>query len=182
MKLRRLFFAAVLASCSLATYASDDITFFKGKSVIFLPDGRSFPGGELLLRRTLRSSAGLIEEVLVSSDHRPNHPARKFIVEMFVEEGEFKMRETQGAFNGTGKLIGSPWHWVGWSSTSILPDGTRVESEDTLYEQTLVARKTVFNPTGAVQIKIEETLEKINESEFDTREKAMMSSNSNTAK
>lgn len=66
---------------------------------------------------------------------RPASPGAapdRFEVRQEIAGDRFTMREVNGAFEGEGELSGDRWRWRAWQSTRRLPDGTRVESVDSL--------------------------------------------------
>lgn len=96
-----------------------------------------------LARRTVDPAAHQIVED-VHSDDRAAHGAKSFHVVMTVDGDHFTMTESNNAFRGSGTLVGDPWHWTSWSSTSEIPDtGISVDSEDELTETGMTATKQI---------------------------------------
>ncbi len=96
-----------------------------------------------IARRTVDPAAGTIVED-VSHDDAGAHGAKSFHVEMTVTGNDFTMRETGGAFAGTGQLSGEPWKWTSWSSVSQIPKvGIEVDSDDELTEVGMKATKQI---------------------------------------
>ena len=70
--------------------------------------------------------------------------APKSFVVMTVDGSAFTMRETSGAFTGTGSLVGEPWQWTSWSSVSQSPNTSiTVESHDELTAARMKATKQI---------------------------------------
>ena len=85
-----------------------------------------------IARRTVDPAAKTITED-VSHDNAGAHGARSFHVVMTIDGDHFTMTETNNAFTGTGTLVGEPWQWTSWTSTSQIPSTTiTVESHDEL--------------------------------------------------
>lgn len=167
---------ALVAGCASTRPASlAETTYYEGPSSVTLPDGRSFPGGMVLAQRTVSPSERSIREQVVSEDPRPGHAAREFNVLMRVTRSGFSMTESGGAFEGAGTLDGPAWRWTAWHSTSRLPDGSRVESADTMNDDELHVRKRVFDASGALQIETTEQLKRIDAARYAARRAAMLS-------
>jgi hypothetical protein len=87
-----------------------------------------------ILRRTVDPKARQIVED-VSHGDAGSHRVTQLHVVMDVAADRFTMKETGGAFTGTGTLTGEPWRWTSWSSTSQLAGaGIEVESDGELTE------------------------------------------------
>jgi hypothetical protein len=96
-----------------------------------------------IARRTIDPAAHQIIED-VSNDDSGAHGAKTFHVVMSVTGEQFTMKETGGAFTGTGTLAGEPWKWTSWTSTSQIPQTTiTVESEDELTPTGMTATKNI---------------------------------------
>jgi hypothetical protein len=83
------------------------------------------------MRRTVDPRARQIVED-VSHGDAGAHRVTQFHVVMDVAGDRFTMKETGGAFTGTGTLTGEPWRWTSWTSTSQLAGagaGIAVESD-----------------------------------------------------
>ena len=108
--------------------------------------GRSTGMGQrarTIARRTVDPAARQITED-VSHDDAGSHGARSFHVVMAVVGDHFTMTETGGAFRGTGTLVGDPWRWTSWTSTSEIPKaGITVESDDEVTPTALKATKQI---------------------------------------
>jgi hypothetical protein len=89
-----------------------------------------------VLRRTVDPTARQIVED-VSHGDAGSHRVTQLHVVMDVAVDRFTMKETGGAFTGTGTLTGAPWRWTAWTSTSQLAGagaGVEVESDGELTE------------------------------------------------
>lgn len=170
--LRALLAAALpaLAACASAPAAPPPRDeYYEGTSTVLLPGGRTVPGGAVLARRTLAPAAGTIVERVVSASGRPGRPATEYVVEQRVAGARFTMAERGGAFTGEGTFDGAPWRWPVWRSVSRLPDGTRVESTDSLTAEGLVAHKRVLDAAGRVVVTTTERLARVGAERFAAR-------------
>ena len=96
-----------------------------------------------LARRTVDPIAHQIIED-VRHDDGGAHGANSFHVVMAVDGDHFTMTEAGNAFRGSGTLVGDPWRWTAWSSTSEIPNaGITVSSDDELTETGMVATKQI---------------------------------------
>jgi hypothetical protein len=87
-----------------------------------------------IMRRTVDPTARQIVED-VSHGDAGSHRVTQFHVVMDVAVDRFTMKETGGAFTGTGTLTGEPWQWTSWISTSQLAGaGIEVESDGEITE------------------------------------------------
>lgn len=94
-------------------------------------------------RRTVDPGAGTIVED-VSHDDAGAHGAKSFHVVMQVQGDRFTLTEAGGAFTGTGTLVGEPWRWTSWTSTSqIAKAGIEVDSDDELTAKGMKATKEI---------------------------------------
>jgi hypothetical protein len=143
--------------------------YFEGTTTVMLPGGRTVPGGVVLARRTVDPAAGTIVEQVISADPRPGRPATEYLVTMVVSQGRFTMSEASKAFEGEGALEGPAWRWTTWTSTSRLPDGSRVVSADSVVDGQLVVHKRVLSAAGAVVIETVERLAPIDAARFTER-------------
>lgn len=96
-----------------------------------------------LARRTVDPAAHQITED-VSHDDQAAHGTKSFHVVMTVDGDHFTMTEANNAFRGSGTLVGDPWRWTSWSSTSEIPDtGITVDSDDEVTETGMTATKQI---------------------------------------
>jgi hypothetical protein len=87
-----------------------------------------------VMRRTVDPTARQIVED-VSHGDAGSHRVTQLHVVMDVAGDRFTMKETGGAFTGTGTLAGEPWRWTSWTSTSQLAGAPiEVESDGELTE------------------------------------------------
>jgi hypothetical protein len=97
-----------------------------------------------IARRTVDPAAKQITED-VSHDDGGAHGAKSFHVVMAVEGDRFTMTEASNAFHGAGTLVGEPWRWTSWSSTSEIPNtGITVSSDDELTDTGMTATKRIM--------------------------------------
>lgn len=96
-----------------------------------------------LARRTVDPVARQIVED-VRHDDGGAHGANSFHVVMTVDGDHFTMTEASNAFHGSGTLVGDPWRWTSWFSTSEIPNtGISVDSDDELTETGMTATKQI---------------------------------------
>lgn len=94
-------------------------------------------------KRTVDPAAGTITED-VSNDAQGSHGAHTYHVVMTISDGDFTMKETGGAFEGTGTLSGEVWKWTSWESVSTLPNAPIVvTSKDSLEGDLLITNKEI---------------------------------------
>jgi hypothetical protein len=87
----------------------------------------------LMRRKVDPAGRQIVEDV--SHGDAGTHRVTQFHVVMDVAADRFTMKETGGAFTGTGTLVGEPWRWTSWTSTSQLAGtGIEVESDGELTE------------------------------------------------
>jgi hypothetical protein len=145
--------------------------YFAGTSTISGPDGRVYGKSETLIERVVDPAREQIIERVLAPDRK--HPGRfqEFIVDMRVDalRGELVMQERGNAFKGDGKLMGDLWGWNAWQTTSLLPDGTRVEARDRFDNGVLIADKQVLSADGKLQVKVAERHQPIDAAEYERR-------------
>jgi len=119
-----------------------------------------------IVRRVVDPAGRQIVEDVLHDD--AGRAARHFHVVMTVDGARFTMTEAGGGFTGTGTLVGEPWRWTSWTSTSKLAaagqgpgpgpgPGIEVASRDELTATGLVAHKQVTKD-GALVATIEDDL------------------------
>ncbi|MDX2089200.1 MAG: hypothetical protein SFX73_15195 [Kofleriaceae bacterium] len=97
-----------------------------------------------IARRIVDPAAGHIVED-VSHDDGGAKGVNSFHVVMKVDGNNFTMTEAGGAFTGSGALVGEPWQWSAWSSTSQISNGgITVESEDELTDAGIMVTKRIM--------------------------------------
>jgi hypothetical protein len=85
-----------------------------------------------IVRRTVDPTARQVIEDVRHGDAAAHRVTQLHVV-MDVAGDSFTMKETGGAFTGTGTLTGEPWRWTAWTSTSTLAaGGLEVESDGEL--------------------------------------------------
>lgn len=96
-----------------------------------------------IARRVVDPKTRTITEDL-SRDGGDARGAKSFHVVMTVDGDRFTMTESSGAFTGSGSLVGEPWQWTSWRSTSKITNTTiEVESQDQLTPSGLISQKTI---------------------------------------
>lgn len=154
-----------------------DTAWFAGQIAYTLPGGREVGRAGILVERRVEPAIALITEVVTTENRRPGAaPDRYEVRQQIAATGDrFTMREVAGAFDGEGSLSGDRWRWRAWQSTSRLPDGTRVESVDSLVAdgQQLRVHKRVLGADGAVRISTVETLSRLQRAAYEVQLAAM---------
>lgn len=148
--------------------------WYAGEATYALPDGRVVARAAVVASRRLDPAAGAIIEEVTSGSTRPGQPPQHYVVRMDVAGTRFEMREEGGAFTGSGELQGDPWRWHVWRSTSRLPDGSRVESADSLTSDSLRVRKRIYAPDGTLRIVTREMLAPVTATVYAERRAALM--------
>ena len=156
--------------------AAADTAWFEGTIAYTLPDGRAVGSSGVLVERRTAPDAREVVEVVTTQSRRPGAPPDRYEVHMQVDAAGtgFAMRESSGAFTGDGTLEGPAWRWTSWGSVSRLPDGSRVESSDSLAAGggALRVRKRVSGPGGALRITTLEELRRISRGVYEARQAA----------
>jgi hypothetical protein len=120
-----------------------------------------------IARRTVDPAAGHILEDVSHDDGGGAKGVSSFHVVMKVDGNNFTMTETGGAFTGSGVLVGEPWQWSSWSSTSQIANaGITVESEDELTDAGLTVTKRIMRE-GKLLATTAETLKPFDCAEWD---------------
>ena len=144
--LARLVIVSLVAGCGAAASTPAAPTLPAATTRCF--EGTSTIGGQAtpaLLRRTVDPAQARVTEDITGM-------GRDAVVDFHVEmqvatDGNFTMRETGGAFTGSGHFTaGEPWAWTGWQSSSKGPPeqgGWLATSTDTLAGASLTAHKRV---------------------------------------
>ncbi len=110
-----------------------------------------------LVRRAVDPAARQIVEDVVHDDAGG---LKRFHVVLTVEGARFTMTEAGTGVTGTGTLVGEPWRWTSWTSTSRRPGadaGIEIESHDQLTPTGKTARKQI-RQAGAVIATIDDEL------------------------
>ncbi|CAN5797020.1 hypothetical protein BH11MYX3_BH11MYX3_42150 [soil metagenome] len=167
--MKSLALAVVLAACSGSTAHSTNpaaplpaanTTCYAGMSNGMGQSART------IARRSVNPAAGTITED-VTHDEGGAHGAKSFHVLMQVEGDHFTMTETGDAFRGSGTLVGEPWQWTAWSSTSEIPNtGITVASDDEITPIGMTATKQIKR-NGQVVATTKEELKTFDCAEWD---------------
>ncbi len=109
-----------------------------------------------IARRTLDPAARQIIED-VSHSETGAYGTKSFHVVMDVDGDHFTMKETGGAFTGTGTLVGEPWQWTSWTSIAQIAEaGVEVESRDELTPTGIQATKQIHKDGKVVTTAVEQ--------------------------
>jgi hypothetical protein len=108
-----------------------------------------------LARRSVDPNAREIVEDVVHDD--ASGRVKSFHVVMKVDGAGFTMAEASGGFTGTGTLVGEPWKWTSWTSTSRIANaGIDVESHDELTASGMIAHKQIRKDGALVATTVDE--------------------------
>ena len=175
---QRLMMAVVGLIVPLAAQAAEpvhEVTYFSGSTMVRLQDGRNVVASDSWVCRTVDQASNTITEQLITIDHRPNVPAREFIVTFHVtEDGTFTMQERKKAFVGAGYLQGPAWHWTAWHSLSLLPDGAYVDSKDQRVSDGLMIEKLWCDAFGHSSVSMSEQLKPVTAAEFQAKRRQVL--------
>jgi hypothetical protein len=156
----------VLAASGLlgTTLRADDpptvtTQYFLGESKMLSPDGKVVRTTISLVKRVLKPSENKIEEHVLSTDEKT--PAKAFVVVFAVTGNKFTLTDDSKVFSGGGELKGDAWKWTAWKSTTQLPGGATVVSEDKLTDHGMTATKTYSTGDGKPQYLFEEKLDNV---------------------
>ena len=146
----------------LAMFAVDGptakTTYYLGESKVMRPDGLPLGNLVALVKREVKPAESTIVETVLMVSSRPGEPVKEYVTTLKVIGSKFTASEKSGGFEGVGELVGKPWEWTGWSSTSKLTgaNGGMVKSTDTLGGRGLIIAKEVYSADGAMRVKITE--------------------------
>jgi len=144
------------------------VEFFYGDGTVKGPYGEDYGTTKTVAQRAIDPATSSASEDVVSVSS--GQPAREFVVSYAINGSKFTMVEKNGAFTGTGELVGEAWRWNEWRSHAILAhDQGTVDSDDHENGTTLDATKTYYQADGSVGAVISEHLEAITYAEFETR-------------
>ena len=129
---------------AVPTLPAKQVQCFVGTTEMLGPDGTVVKSKHARVLRTLDPAAGTIREQVDVSEDTDFATAKteSFDVGFSVSGQAFTMKEAHGAFTGEGTLVGLPWQWTAWTSSSSMGPIT-VESSDALTGDALTATKTI---------------------------------------
>lgn len=135
-----------------AQAAPEQTSYLLGEIVTTSPTGQPYGRSVALVKRVLKPDAHQIVEVVLQIE--PTRPAAEFTTIFTVAGADFTLREQNGSFSGTGKLIGKPWAWTGWDYTVRLQGGAKgslggsLTGHDVLQGQELTVKKSYYGADG----------------------------------
>lgn len=139
-----------------------------GESRMVLPNGRRISKYQTLVRRVLVPKKMRIGESVAAL--MPNRPQGVHVVGIVVkDDNTFRFKLNHGGAEGTGKLVGEPWRWHSWKSTTKISGGSEVETSANLKDGVLRAEKRVLSATGELQFTITDRLPEIGLDECENR-------------
>lgn len=136
------------------------VAYYFGESKVSTVDGKPLGVMVSLVKREVKPAESTIVETVLVISSRPQEPIKEHVATLAVDGATFTSTEQGGAFTGTGQLIGKPWEWAAWTSTSklALTNGGSVVSRDRVTDRGLSVSKDVLGPDGVVRVKIAEDL------------------------
>jgi hypothetical protein len=150
--------------------AGDLATYYVGTSEAHA-GAHSLFKGEVAAQRVVSRQAGTIVETVAESGDKP----AEFIVTMQVQGAHFTMTEAAKTFTGEGDLVGDPWAWTHWSSTSTMPDGATVTSNDALTASGLHVEKHYTGQGNGIVFDIVEELTAVDQATYQAKRTQIMS-------
>lgn len=148
-----------------AQAAPDQTSYLLGEIVTTSPAGQPYGRSVALVKRVLKPDAHQIVEVVLQVE--PTRPPAEFTTLFTVAGADFTLREQNGSFSGTGKLIGKPWAWSGWDYTVRLQGGAKgslggsLTGHDVFQGQNLIVKKSYFGPDGKLAALLAENYQPI---------------------
>jgi len=133
-------------------------TYYLGESRVMTADGKPLGSLVSLVRREVKPAESKIVETVLMVSSRPGEPIKEYVAVFSVAGSTFTVKEQGGAFAGDGDLVGKPWEWTAWNSTSKIPGpyGGTLRSRDRLTERGMAVTKELFGGDGALRIKFAE--------------------------
>ncbi len=150
--------ALLILTGLLADTHAPTTTYYLGETQVKTGDGKPLGNMVSLVKReVIPADSKIIETVLMVSSY-PGEPTKEFVAVFSVKGETFTMKEQSGAFAGDGELIGKPWAWTAWNSTSKVAGerGVTVVSRDKLNDRGMAVIKDVFSPDGTPRAKLVE--------------------------
>ena len=171
---------AMLAACVAWAQSPpvEQTSYLLGEVKTLSPAGQVLSTSLSLVRRAQRPADNRIVEVVATVES--GKPVREFTTTFTVDGAQFTMRDDEGTFNGSGRLIGEPWAWTGWSYEVELTGARkgRIKGEDQLDARGLSAKKSFATPEGTVRVVFEEQLRPIGKATYEIlREKLVTAGN-----
>jgi len=127
-----------------------------GTAVFKGPDGSLIGTGGTLLRYAFEPAQKRIRATSVSFDSPLGEPPQQLEIALKVDGNRLEFQGEQ--FSGTGELRGDAWVWTSWSMQADLPQGMRMNTEETLTDAGMDATDEVLGPAGNVAIRIVRSL------------------------
>lgn len=151
-------FAIILAIVTAPPEAK--ATYYLAESKVFAPDGR--PVGNLvsLVKRESYPDKSRIVETVLTLSSNPREMNREHVAIWTVDGQAFTLAEQGGAFTGRGELVGRPWEWTEWTTTTKTPGGT-IQARTRLTSRGLSASKEFLGPDGVPRLRYVEDLASI---------------------
>ena len=156
--------------------AAETVRCFAGQGRAVLPkDGEPGPavgGMTMLLKRTYRPGHQEIAEeaVIAESGKAP----QVFTSVSMVSGADYILREKGKRYQGHGRLIGTAWHWTGWTLEAVLPDSRKLTGTFIQFDDGLAAARQLYNADGSLAMLFYESYHAIPLAEYDRRRAEMV--------
>jgi len=139
-----------------------------GESRMVLPNGRRISKYQTLVRRVLVPKKMRIGESVAALI--PNRPQGVHVVGIVVnDDNTFRFKEKHSGAEGEGTLVGEPWRWHSWRSTTKIGGSAEVETSASLKDGVLRAEKRVLSAAGELQFTLKDRLPEIDLDECENR-------------
>jgi hypothetical protein len=156
------------------------VTYYAGTAQLLnLRSGQTTQEKDIIAR-TVDPSAGTIVELLCGS--APNRPTFNSPVYMQVQGTSVRMSDTPDmdhpqVLRGTGTVAGPAWNWnyLTFNMTYATPQGsfTIIDANFVLPDESIVARKQIYDASGAPLELFDETVTKIDDATYQAAFAAM---------
>lgn len=123
---------------------------YEGDTVVRDAQGNRAPDMHEMLQRDELPKFFQIVENITRTGVSPGAPPTRISLFHEVVDGRTSFVHEQGKLRGTGVLHGPDWAWTGWTSTIVMLDGSRVESEETVTEAGLHWDRKLVDADGSV--------------------------------
>ena len=155
-------FAATVSVSAQTRKVARSTKWYVGQGVVKNYRGQDLGKVAVALRRDFDPRRGRIVDLLLASDPRPSHPARRFVDTMTVDGFDVSIR-TEAGLVGRGRLAGTAWAWEGAWSEVEQPDGSRLVSVLRVDGKRLRVDKRMLGPFGGARFGVVETYREVTE-------------------
>jgi hypothetical protein len=134
------------------------VTYYFGESKVIRADGQPLGNLVSLVKREVIPAESKIVETVLMVSSQPREPVKEYVGVFSVTGAAFTLKEQGGAFEGEGELIGKPWEWTAWNTTSKLPGqrGGTLKSSNKMGGRGMAVSKELFSGDGSLRVKFAE--------------------------